>query len=305
MPRDYYDLLGVSRGATVDELKKSYRRLAKKYHPDVNKGDKGAEEKFKEISQAYDVLSDADKRRKYDQFGQWAEQGGFNPRQGFRTYTWTTGGPGGGVDFEEFQRQSGFDLGDLFGDVFGMGGVSRGRGRRRPEPQGHDVQSTLEISFEEAVLGTERSIGLDRRGRSERLKVKIPAGIKDGGKIRLTGKGEGGGDLYLKVNVLPHRDFWREDDDLYLEIPITITEAALGTTVRVTTLEGKVDLKIPAGTSSGQKFRIREKGAPHLGKGGRGDLFVLAKIVVPPDLDEDSKEMLRKIQQRNDYNPRA
>lgn len=297
MPRDYYDLLGVSRSASADEIKKSYRRLAKQYHPDVNKGDKQSEEKFKEISQAYDVLGDSEKRKKYDQYGQWSEQAGFNPGQAHRTWTWTSG-PAGGA-------QPDFDLSDLFGDVFGMGGLGRSgrRGRQAPS-RGQDIQSSLEITFEESVKGTERSISIQRERAQDRLKVKIPAGIKDGGKIRLAGKGENGGDLYIKVNVLSHPDFWREEEDLYTEVPITITEAALGTTIHVKTLEAAVDLKIPAGTSSGQKFRIREKGVPHLGKSGRGDLYVLAKIVVPPHLDEEAKEMLRKIQEKNPYNPR-
>lgn len=306
MPRDYYEVLGVSRSASVDEIKKSYRRLAKQYHPDLNKGDKSAEEKFKEISQAYNILSDLEKKKKYDQFGQWAEQGGFDPRQAHRTWNWSTGGGGpggGGIDFEEFQRQSGFDLGDIFDNFFGLGGTGRSRRTgRRAESQ--DLHSSIEITLEEAVKGTERQLAINRGRGAERLKVKIPAGIKDGGKIRLAGKGENGGDLYIKVGVLPHADFWREDDDLYTEIPITITEAALGTTVHVRTLDGAVNLKIPAGTSSGQKFRIRGKGAPHLGKGGAGDLYVLAKLVVPPNLSEESKELLKKIQEQNPYHPR-
>lgn len=291
MPRDYYEVLGVSRSASADEIKKSYRRLAKQYHPDVNKGDKRSEEKFKEISQAYDVLGDSDKRKKYDQFGHWAEQGGFDPRQqGYRTWGWSTSDErGGGVDF---------DLGDILGDFLGAGAGRRGR--RRAEPVGRDIQSSVDITFIESVKGSERLFQSPHH-RGEKLRIKIPAGIKDGGKIRLAGKGEEGGDLYIKVNVLPDKDFWREDDDLYIEAPITIFEAALGTTVHVRTFDGAVNLKIPEGTSSGQKFRISGRGVPHLGKGGTGDLYLLVKLVVPPHLDGESKELLKKIQEKTGH----
>jgi len=301
MPKDYYEILGVPRSATQEEIKKSYRRLAKQYHPDVNKGDKKAEEKFKEISQAYDILGDPDKRKKYDQFGQWAEQGGFDPRsQPYRTYTWTSGSP-----------SSDFDLGDIFGDMFGLGGAGRrgSRGRaggarwenpRREEERGRDVTTSIEIGFEESVKGTTRRVSISRNGREERIDIKIPAGIKDGGKVRVAGKGENGGDLYIKVNVSPHPLFWREDDDLYLEVSITFTEAILGTKIKVPTLSdgGAVHLKIPPATSSGQKFRLKGKGVPHLGRSGQGDQYVIIKIVIPPHLDEESKESIRKIHER-------
>lgn len=307
MPRDYYEVLGVSRSASADEIKKAYRRLAKKYHPDVNKGDKGAEEKFKEISHVYDILGDPEKKKKYDQFGQWAEQGGFDPRrQAYRTWSWSA--PGGGGSRGD-QAGFDFDLGDIFGDIFGMGGR-----RRRPEgwpfegqrgeTAGRDIQSSVEIGFEEAVRGTTRRVVISRNGRHEKIDVKIPAGIRDGGKIRIAGKGEEGGDLYIKVNVSSHPVFWREDDDLYAEVPITITEAVLGATVRVPTLDGAVNLKIPAGTPSGQKFRLPGKGVSHLGKSGRGDQYVLIKIVVPPKMDEESREAIRKIHEKIAYNPR-
>lgn len=307
MPKDYYEILGVSRTASSDEIKKNYRRLAKKYHPDVNKGDKASEEKFKEISQAYDILGDVDKRKKYDQFGQWAEQGGFDPsRQARRTWSWTTGGPGGAGG-----RGGGgpeFDFADLF-DFFGGGATPGGRRRSNRPPQesevrSKDLYSSVDVSFEEAIHGGTRRISILRGGDEERLDVKVPAGIRDGGKIRLAGKGEMGGDLYIKVNVQPHPLFWREDDDLYIEVPVTITEAALGTTTRVTTLSGDVNLKIPPGTSSGQKFRIKGRGAPTLGKSGVGDLYVLVKLVVPPTLDAESIELLKKVHERTAYNPR-
>ncbi|HSA58719.1 MAG TPA: DnaJ C-terminal domain-containing protein [bacterium] len=311
MPKDPYEILGVARSASQDEIKKSYRRLAKKYHPDVNKGDKAAEEKFKEISQAYEIVGDEEKRKKYDQFGQWAEQGGFDPRhQPYRTYTWTSGGPGGRGGGAEF------DMNDIFENIFGAGfsGARRGRGRAQPEwfgeePQeapAQDVHSTLEIGFEEAVRGTKRRIAITRNGHDDRIDVKIPAGIRDGGKIRIPGKGAGRGDLYIQVKVAPHASFWREEDDLYVNVPITVTEAVLGATVRVPTLDGAVNLKIPPGTPSGQKFRFKGKGAPHLDHSGQGDQFAVVKIVVPPDLDEETKELFRKIHEKTaGFNPRA
>ncbi len=307
MPRDYYEIIGVSRSAPQEEIKKAYRRLAKKYHPDVNKGDKKAEEKFKELSQAYEVIGDPDKRKRYDQFGQWSEQRGFDPRhQAYRTYTWTSG-PGGA------QGCSDFDLGDIFGDIFGMGRRgAKGKGPFNYGPQAEeeetgkrDFHSSVEVSFEEAIRGSTRRLSISRSGREEKIDVKIPAGIRDGGKIRLTHKGEAGGDLYIKVNVAPHSRFRREEDDLYIEIPMTITEAVFGATIRVPTMDGAVNLKVPPETSSGQKLRIPGKGAPHLGHTGHGDQYVVIKIVVPPNLDQESREMLKKIHEKTAYNPRS
>lgn len=294
MAKDYYDILGVSRSASQDEIKKVYRKLAKQHHPDVNKGDKKAEEKFKEISQAYDVLGDVEKRKKYDQYGEWAGQSGFDPRhQGQRHYTWSSG-PGGSAGID-------FDLGDIFGDMFGLGRQgsqrSRSAGRRRSMDAG-DVESNLQIGFEESIHGGTRRLSISRNGREEKIDVKIPAGIRDGGKIRLAGKGDGGGDLYIKVIVSPHPDFRREEDDLYIDVPVPFTEAILGGSIRVPTINGAVHLKIPSDTSSGQKFRLKGKGAPHLGKSGSGDQYAIVKIIIPPHLDEESKEAIRKIHQK-------
>lgn len=322
MAKDPYETLGVARTASQDEIKKAYRSLAKKYHPDVNKGNKAAEEKFKEVSQAYEVVGDEEKRRKFDQLGQWGEQGGFDPRQAYRTYTWTSGSPGGGNAGPEF------DFGDVFENIFGGGfrgagsnaGAARGRprGGRGPggdwyggtmEDEGHaseDVQSTIEIGFEDAVRGAKRRVTLSRNGHEEKIDIKIPAGIRDGGKIRIPGKGSGHGDLYIQVKVAPHPQFWRTEDDLYVSTPITVTEAALGATIRVPTLDGAVNLKIPAGTPSGQRFRLKGKGVTHLDGGGQGDQFAVIKIVVPPDLDEETKELFKKIHEKTShYNPRA
>ncbi len=307
MAKDLYKIIGVSRTSTPEEIKKAYRQLAKKYHPDVNKGNKEAEDKFKEISAAYDILGDADHRKKYDQFGDMGQQG-FDPRQqAYRQWSSTGGAGAGGPGSAEF------DLGDIFGDLFGMG-KRTGRSRRgatgwydteqEAGARSSDVNATVEIGFIDAVKGTERRLTIDHGRRQEKIDVKIPAGIRDGGKIRVAGKGEQGGDLYIQVKVAPHPQFWRENDDLYLEIPVTITEAALGATVRVPTLDAAVNLKIPAGTSSGQKMRLAGKGVVHLGEKGQGDQYVVIKIVVPPDLDETAKELLRQVAARSSFSPR-
>jgi len=314
MPKDLYEVLGVPRTSSHDEIKKAYRKLAKQFHPDVNKDNKKAEEKFKEVSQAYDVLGDEDKRKKYDQFGQWSEQDGFDPRhQAHRTYTWTSGGAQRGGQGPDF------DVGDIFENIFGAG---FGQTRQRPrasyrgegpfggmgggeEPEGRDIVSTIEIGFEDAFRGATRRLSITRGGHEEKIDVKIPSGIRDGGKIRLGGKGEGGGDLYLQVKVAAHPQFRRDEDDLYVDVPISVTEAVLGATVKVPTLSGAVNLKIPSGTSSGQKFRLPGKGAPHLGKDTSGDQYAVIKIVVPPSLDEETKELFRKIHEKTPYNPRS
>lgn len=308
--KDLYEVLGVSRTSSADEIKKAYRQLAKKYHPDVNKENKAAEDKFKEISAAYDVLGDPDKRKKYDQFGAMGEQAGFDPRhQAYRTWNWAAGpgGPGSGGPASGGGAAD-FDLGDIFGDLFGMKS-QRGRGGRRrgfeEQARSHDIESSMEIGFEEAIRGSERRLNISRGGREEKIDVKIPAGIKDGGKIRLAGKGEAGGDLYIQIKVSPHPSFTRQDDDLIVEVPLTITEAVLGATVKVPTLEGSVNLKVPMGTSSGQKLRLAGKGAPHLGKKGQGDQYVVIKIVVPKEVDEASQDLLRQFAEKNPTHPRG
>lgn len=300
MAKDYYETLGVPRSASADEIKKVYRQLAKKHHPDVNKGNKSAEDKFKDISAAYEVLGDPDKRKQYDQFGQWSQQGGFDPRhQARRTWSWTSGGGEEGPPPD-------LDLGDIFGDLFGMSG-RRSEGGRRSERRSErrDLHSSLQIGFEEAVRGAERRLTLNRGGREEKIDVKIPAGVRDGGKIRLASKGEEGGDLLIEIRVAPHPDFSRDGDDLCVEVPITITEAALGVSVKVPTLEGPVNLKIPAGTCSGQRLRLAGKGVVHLGHKGRGDQYVVVKIVAPKNVDEASKDLLRQFAERNPMNLRG
>lgn len=309
--KDYYHVLGVARGASEGEIKKAYRRLAKQYHPDVNKGDRQTEERFKDISEAYNVLSDPDQRKKYDMFGEGgAPFGGAGPG-GFRWEWAGQGGPGAPGDAG--------DLGDLFSELFNMGGVRRGaagqswgrRSERQAAVNGQDTYADVDVDFLEAIEGSERKISIKRGDRVEKLTVKIPAGVDNGSKVRIAEKGQPGfgggrsGDLYLCIHVAPHPSFWREDADLYTEIPVTIYDAILGASVEVPTLSGSARMKIPAGTSSGQKFRISGKGAPQLGKKGkRGDQYVIVKIVPPRHLTSDGVKAFEEMARQYPYEPR-
>lgn len=319
MARDYYEVLGIAADASPEELKKSYRRLAKQYHPDVNKGNKSSEDRFKEISEAYSILSDPEKRKQYDmlrRYGGVPPGAGFGggPAGGFR-WTRTAGGPSRG-EAQEFEFP-GFDgLGDLFGELFNMGGVrgrrpSTGAGRARGSEasvRGQDISTSVEISFSEAIYGTEREITIDRDGRRERIKVKIPPGVDSGSRVRVAGKGGGGareaGDMYLDVRVLPDPHFRREGADVYTEVPITIYESVLGAKIDVPTLDGTAKMTVPSCTSSGQKFRLKGKGAPIPGKRGTGDLYVIARIVPPPQVDEATRHLCEQLAREHPYNPR-
>ncbi len=352
--RDYYDVLGVGKSADATEIKKAYRKLAMKYHPDKNPGDKEAEERFKEINEAYEVLSDETKRRNYDQFGHEGVNGqGFGGAGGF-------GGQGFG----------GFDdiFGDIFGDMFG-GGFGGGRQRRRGPERGADIKQRVNISFEEAAFGKKVQVKINRSEECEEchgsgarpgtskktcptchgsgtvqsvqrtpfgniasqrtcstcdgegeinespcnkchgkgsvrktktIEVDIPAGIDDGQMIKLSGQGEVGekggprGDLYIVVNVQKHDIFTREGYDVYIEMPIRFTQAALGDKLEVPTLDGKVSYNLPEGTQTGTVFRLREKGIPKLRSNSRGDQYVKVIIDTPKKLNEDQKELLRK-----------
>lgn len=291
--RDYYEILGVGRNASEDEIKKAYRELAKKYHPDLHPGNKAMEARFKEINEAYEVLKDPKKREEYNRFGSAAFEPGF---QGARTYTY----PGGAVNPENL----GFDFGgleDIFGDIFGK----RTRTQRGPS-RGEDIEYTLEVGFEQAIKGTEVRLTLN----GEKITVKLPAGVKDGSRMRVPGKGRTGfaghtrGDLYIVTKVKPHPYFRREDDDIYIDCPISITEAALGAKVHIPTIDGKALLAIPPGTQSGQKLRLKDKGAPHIKYAGRGDQYAIIKIILPKELDEKSKRLLEEFQRLNPYDPR-
>ena len=373
--RDYYEILGVKRNASDAEIKKAYRRLARKHHPDVNPGDKQAEEKFKQIQEAYDVLSEPEKRKVYDRYGSYREgQGGFDPSA-------RPGGPGGFSDFDfDFSNRGGGGAGgggrsfaDIFSDLFS--GRRGGTETEAPE-RGQDLEYHITIPFLDAVNGTEARISVGHRetcarcggsgsisgarsrpcptcggkgeiqrthgamrftspcpqcGGSGRIKVgdcpvcggagtvqkadslnvRIPAGVNDGSRVRVPAKGDAGerggppGDLYLVVHVQPHHFFEREGANVVCRVPLTVTEAALGAKIEVPTVDGKALLKIPAGTQSGQKFRLRGRGAPSLKGGPRGDQIVEVRVVLPQLRDERSKEILREFARLNPQDPRA
>ncbi len=361
--RDYYDILGVKRDATAKEIKQAYRRLARKHHPDVNPGDRTAEERFKEISEAYECLSDPEKRRQYDQFGAAWRQA----QAGGQAY------PGGvRVDFGDFAQQWGGGLEDIFGDLFRHATTSRGgAGRIRRVQRGQDVEYEIEIPFEEALKGTQKTLsltisdtcpdcqgiggstqtcpacqgsGVSQTGRGifnigspcprcqgtgeevtsrcntcrgtgevlrrRSIKVKIPAGISDGKKIRIAGEGARGthgapnGDLILTVRVAQDPFFERRGDDLHCEVPITFIEAVLGADIRVPTPDGQVTLKVPPGTRSGQSLRLKGKGVPHLGNQGSGDLYVKVNITAPKKLTREQRALIEKLAKTWKEDPR-
>ncbi len=304
--KDYYKILGVDKIADEKEIRRAYRKLAREFHPDVNPDNPRAEEKFKEINEAYQTLSDPQKRRQYDQLGSgWQRWQRSGRGAGFDDYArqWASGFSGGGqhVDLNDVFRGDG-SLNDLLGALFGgLGGRATGRrpGRRAARPQrGRDLEQPVEITLEEAFHGTRRLVTKDGR----RLNVKIPAGVRSGARIRIAGEGasRGGsmpsGDLYLKVSVLPHALFEREGDDLHLRMDIDLYTAILGGELRVPTLDGTVTLKIPAETQSGQTFRLRGKGMPRLKKPSqRGDLYVKVQVQLPKKLSQREKELFGQL----------
>lgn len=365
---DYYQTLGVSKNASQDEIKKSFRKLARQYHPDKNPGDKAAEDKFKEVNQAYETLSDPEKRKQYDELSRLGAFGA-GPGGGFRP------GAGGaqGFDpriFQQWQSQGGGaqfemgDLGDLLGNLFG--GAGPGRGRRRQSERGADLQADVTVSFDDALHGVTVRVPVEKqdtcvichgsgakpgttpkvcpecqgRGmvarnqgpfalsepcprchgqgtiieqpcatchgtgvqtRTRRYNVKIPAGVKDGSRIRIKGKGEAGlrggpaGDLYVRVRVETDELFVRRGDDLVVDVPVTVAEAALGATVKVPTPGGgRVSLKVPAGSQDGRCLRLRGKGMPKL-KGGHGNLLVKLRVTIPAKLTREQKQLFEKL----------
>lgn len=363
--RDYYEVLGVSKTASQDEIKKAYRKLARKYHPDANPNDPKAEEKFKEISSAYEVLSDPEKRKQYDAGPAFFGQGG------------SQGGTGGFRGFRGFQSgQAGGDWADLFGNLFGGGFSGFGGTRQARAQRGQDVTVSVKLSFEDALKGVTTKISVPQTvqckdcggsgaapgtapvtcpscgGRGvvsqsqgffaisqpcstcggtgtvvekpcptcggsgttrvlKKFTVPLPAGVKDGTKIRLKGKGEPGvnggapGDLYVVAHVEDSPTFERRGSDLVVEVPVTMVEAALGATVKVPTPDGSVALKVPAGTQNGRLLKIKGKGAPRLGSSGKGDLIARIKVVIPQRLSKEEQELLKKFGEAHRENPRA
>lgn len=325
MSQDYYAALGVSRGASQDEIQKAYRKLAKKYHPDMNLDDKTAQKKFKEVQQAYDVLSDEKKRKLYDQFGADFEQMGAGPGPGpqwssqvppgFSGFEFGGAGAGGGEnlppELQDLLRQ--FTSGGEGGFQFGPIPTSRRRSSRRAAGQpGADLRHEVEVPFRTAVMGGEISLRLTRPGRkTDTIAVRIPAGIEDGKTIRLRGQGEpsslGGaaGDLLITVRVAPHPSFRRDGLDLIVRVPVTLAEAALGAKVDVPTPQGAIALKVPAGTSGGTRLRARGQGVKSAA-GETGDLYAEIMIVIPKQLDDESAELMRQLNEKlQQPDPRA
>ncbi|MBI5960377.1 MAG: J domain-containing protein [Chloroflexi bacterium] len=302
---DYYKTLGVERGASKDEIRKAYRRLARQYHPDVNQGDKSAEEKFKSISEAYEVLSNEEKRQKYDQLGQsyqqWQRTGG--QPGGFDWSNWMAGQQPGGyrVEFNDADMGSGDPFSEFFRSVFGGGMREAPTGRRRATRQairGRDLELTAPITLEDVYQGTTRTIQANTR----QLTVKIPAGAYDGTRVRLRGQGEPGyaggqaGDLDVIVKVEDHPIFRRDGDDLHLDVKIPLYTAVLGGDTQVATLGGPVTLHIQPGTQSGQSIRLRGKGMPRLREEGRfGDLYAHILILIPTDLSKEELALFEKL----------
>jgi molecular chaperone DnaJ len=383
--KDYYKQLGIKKDANAAEIKKAYRRLARKYHPDVNPGDKSSEEKFKEIQEAYDVLSDEKKRKVFDRFGYYADNldvsspygggGGAAPGQGgfdFSGFNWDNASPGGGAASEE---SSSFK--DIFSDLFGSGATEARAQANAPRPipkKGRDIEIPLALSFEESVTGLTTNLTVNNSKQCSRcqgagdmggplvvcstcsgsgqvqksggrlqfsqpcgdcegtgrrrqpcslckgkgvtpkkdvVKVKIPAGVDTGSRVRIPKKGHGGrlgaqpGDLYISTNVGKHPHFRRKGNNIYVTVPISVPEAALGAKIEVPTVNGKTKLRIPPGTQSGQRIRLRDKGVPSLrNKEVRGDQFVEVKITLPKVISEETKEFLRQFDQVKKENPR-
>ncbi len=367
--RDYYEILGIGKSASDADIKKAFRKLARKYHPDVNPGDKSAEQKFKEMNEAYEVLSDPKKRQQYDQFGHAAFGGGYGPGAGpgrgaggFEGFT-----QGGGADFFRGGNFEGYE--DIFGTMFGE------RPRPRGPLKGEDVTYTVEVDLEDAIFGKTMQVDLQRevtcstcsgsgaqpgtsrrscptcggtgtisqgrafihvaqpcptcrgagtinpspcrtcngRGvvpKSERINVKIPPGVDNGSKIRVSGMGgpgeKGGppGDVYIITRVRPHHYFERKGDNLYSEVKVTVKEAALGEKIEIPTVDGMVSLTLPKGVQSGQQMKLKGKGVPHLGGGGVGDHYVTIKVVTPTGLNERGKELLLELDRVNPVDAR-
>ena len=327
MARNYYDIMGVPRNASEKDIRKTYRRLARQHHPDVNPGDKSAEARFKEINAAYEVLSDTEKRRKYDRYGdqwQYADQIEQAQRQsaGRRSF-----GRGGSFDPGDINLSG--DLGDLFQGIF------RGFGRRPGRQRGRDVQQPVEVTLEEAYRGTIRVLQMEReepcatcggqgqvagaichvcRGagaiaKPRRLEVKIPPGVREGSRVRVAGEGgvgpAGTGDLHLVVSVRPHERFERRGDDLYTDVDVPLTDAVLGGEVQVPTMTSRVMLKVPPLTQNGRNIRLSGLGMPRLGGNGKGALYARVKVALPQELSPEERELFEKLRAMQKVGPKS
>ncbi len=300
--KDFYEILGVAKSATAEEIKKAYRKLALQYHPDRDPGPEG-EERFKEIGEAYSVLSDSSKRAEYDRLKEAVRSG-------------AGAGFPGGFRATDFGFGEEFDVEDLLNQIFGGqgfggrqgGGFNIGFGARPRPRRGRDVETNVTLSFGEAASGAERKVRFDLPEGRREVTVRIPAGVSDGARIRARGQGEAGGrggeagDLYVRVNVSPHPIFGRRGKDLTLTLPVTFAEAALGADVKVPTLNGPVTLKVPAGTSSGKTFRLRGRGIKHA-DGSDGDILATVQVAVPQKLSKKQKELVRELAE-SDESPR-
>jgi curved DNA-binding protein len=317
--KDYYDVLGVSKSASADEIRASYRKLARKYHPDVTKNDPKSTEKFKEVQEAYDVLGDATKRQNYDQFGHAGVGAGAaagaqgDPFAGFRRGGGGNGGRrswsgGPGVSVEEFDFGGG-DASSIFEQIFGARrSAGRSKGRAQPQPErGQDVEHSVSLTFEQAARGTTLSLQIDREGKLETIDVKIPPGVKDGSRVRIKGMGQrtGGenGDLFIITTIQPHPYYRRDGLDVYVDVPVSLWEAIFGAKVEVPTLDGILTLSIPPGTGGGAKLRIKGKGV-FRGE-DKGDEFVVIKVVLPKDFNDADKEALHKLADKHPIDARA
>jgi curved DNA-binding protein len=312
--KDYYESLGVPRSAGADEIKKSFRKLARQHHPDVAKDKKKSEEKFKEINEAYEVLSDPDKRKKYDELGaDWKSGAEFRPPPGYGRAPGGQTFRGGRPGAQEFEFD-GTGFSDFFEQIFGsrMRGAGSGFDRRGAvteedfvSERGRDVEGDIMVTLEEAARGSIRSVTVRHGSRNETHQVKIPAGVTEGQRLRIAGRGEHGsgggsaGDLYLRVRMAKHPDFEVEDHNLIYEAELAPWEAALGAEISVPTLAGPVKIKIAPGTQSGQKLRVRGRGL-----GASGDLIVVTKIVVPTKISDAEKKLWEQLKRESKFNPR-
>ncbi|MDE3097382.1 MAG: J domain-containing protein [Chloroflexota bacterium] len=322
MSKDLYDVLGVPRGASEKEVRTAYRKLARKHHPDVNPGDRAAEARFKEINQAYEVLSDAEKRRKYDKYGdKWEYADQIEEAQRQRGQRFSAGGNGG---FQQFDLSDLGDLGSVFSNIFRGGGA----GTRTMRHRGADVQQPVDVTLEEAYHGTARTLellstepcptcggagaiagatchacqGAGIIQRPRRLEVKIPAGVTTGSKVRIAKEGQPGagggqkGDLLLVVTVRPHPRFERRGDDLYEDVDVPLTTAVLGGETEVATMTARVMLKVPPLTQNGRAFKLAGLGMPHLGRAGKGDLYARVRVRLPEHLDDRQRRLFEELQ---------